>query len=225
MDHHNTGDHTIQQLDKQFEILRSLMDGQSELRDLLQLGRTSIPGEDVSDDRQSPLPIIGIKAYPTQYQKTPCSPFCGCRCHDIHSTKSPKALHELVGMLFIGYSGCPLRMRQNCTEISCISQSPFRANVKYLFPSWFLATAITATLVKTFLAEIRVSLAVRRIIPTGAEIFRLQKTHDIDGLRPLFSKGLASPNDSSPFGNSLLIVSNILILSLYSFYALRRCGC
>ena len=90
-----------------------------------------------------------------------------------------------------------------------MSQSTFRVYVHYLFPSWFLIKALTITLMSVFLNEISVSLAVRRIVPTGAQIFRLVRQNDIDGIKRLFSMGLASPNDSLQNGQTALTVRGI----------------
>ena len=51
------------------------------------------------------------------------------------------------------------------------------------------------------------SFTVRNVVPSGAEIFRLQQLQDVNGLRQLLSKGLASPNDSvAGSGVSILAV-------------------
>ena len=62
-----------------------------------------------------------------------------------------------------------------------------------------------------FLDEIDVSLIIRRVVPAGAEIFRLARLDDVEGVKRLFSMGLASPNDSVDSGRSALCVSTILI--------------
>lgn len=98
---------------------------------------------------------------------------------------------------------------QNCTDIDCLSQSSFRTYVHYLFPYWILAKAFIITLASGSLDKISVSLTVRRIIPPSAEIIRLARTDDVDGLKRLFSKGFASPNDSMNDGGSALLVCSI----------------
>ena len=92
-----------------------------------------------------------------------------------------------------------------------MSQSTFRAYVHYLFPSWFLIKALTITLLSVFLDEISVTLTVRRIVPNGAEIFRLVWQDDVDGINRLFSMGLASPNDSLDNGRAPLTVRGISV--------------
>ena len=64
------------------------------------------------------------------------------------------------------------------------------------------------------LAEIHVSLIVRRTVSSHDEVFRLAYGGDIDGLKLLFSKGLASPNDLvAPHGGSMLQVSKYLLIN------------
>ena len=67
------------------------------------------------------------------------------------------------------------------------------------------------TLMSVFLNEISVSLTVRRIVPNGAEIIRLIRNDDVDGVKRLLSIGLASPNDSLDDGRSALTVGDISI--------------
>ena len=63
-----------------------------------------------------------------------------------------------------------------------------------------------------FLDEISVSLTVRRIVPNGADIFRLTRNDDVDGIKRLLSLGLASPNDSFVNGQSVIVVRSVSIL-------------
>ena len=110
-------------------------------------------------------------------------------------------------MLFIGYSGYPVTRIRTSTEAVCRSSLTVQACVHYVFPSWLLTKAVFATLMANYRAEIQVSLTVRNIVSTGAEIVRLQYLQDVNGLRQLFSNGLASPNDSiAGMGQSILQV-------------------
>ena len=197
----------MQQLDEHSRILSRLLSGQSKLQDLLQLQTSVYPAVNTLGEQAS-VPIIGVRAFATQHQRSPCSRYCRCKCHHIHSFQSPGALHELIGTLFIGYSGCPVRSLQRCTEPSCLSQTTFRTYVHYLFPSWFLTKALTAAFLLIFPAEIQVALTIRSIVPNGADIFRLQRTQDVDGMKKLFGSHLASPNDSDVTGMSTLGVSH-----------------
>ena len=75
-----------------------------------------------------------------------------------------------------------------------------------MFPAWFLFKALTFTFNDLPDGAINAALTVRRVVPMGAEIFRLIETGDIDGVKELFRSGLASPNDSEATGSTVLRV-------------------
>ena len=119
---------------------------------------------------------------------------------------SPLKLQDALGILSVGYSGCPIQTFQRCTELSCVSISTFKVYVHYVFPAWFLSKALTTALNGIEGGTINAALTVRRIVPRGADIFRLVQIGDVDGIKELFRSGLASPNDSEPTGFTLLRV-------------------
>ena len=75
-----------------------------------------------------------------------------------------------------------------------------------MFPVWFLYRALTVAFNDLSNGTINAALHVRRIVPTGAEIFRLVCRGDVDGVKELFRSGLASPNDSDVAGCTVLSV-------------------
>ena len=158
---------------------------------------------------QSSDSTIRIKARAFQPAGSLCAPQCRCICHNIRSFRSPSSLDGTIGALFMGYTGCPVGALRRCTETTCQFQSTFRAYFYYLFPSWFLAKALTITLMNAFLNEISISLTVRNVVSSGAEIFRFVEMNDVDGLRRLFDLGLASPNDSTESGQTALTVGHL----------------
>ena len=209
-----SSDRTSQQLDEHSRLLANILSSQSSLQDLLQLHNSadeqthSSTSMSLADHPEYPSSsTVRIRAY--QYQRSPCTRNCGCACHNVQAFRSPALLHEVVGTLFVGYSGYPIKALQRCTEASCVSRSTFRAYVHYLFPSWFLLKAFTVAVISIFLSEISVSLTVRRIVPAGAEIFRLVRQDDINGIKRLFDMGLASPNDCFNEGQPTIMVRDI----------------
>ena len=54
---------------------------------------------------------------------------------------------------------------------------------------------VTISLTNTPLAGPVASLEVRRTIPGDAEIFAYAKSGNVDGMKSLFQRGLASPHD------------------------------
>ena len=116
-------------------------------------------------------------------------------------------LHGALGMMFIGYSGYPLNTIQKCTDANCQARKAFEISVYYSFPAWFLAKSLIISLINTSYNEIHRSLKIRRFVNSGAEVFRLVYIHDVDGLKDIFSRGLASPNDQMHLtGNTPLYV-------------------
>ena len=165
-------------------------------------------------DNRTHTSFIHVRGYASLSQWTLCTSQCMCKCHYIRSFKTPSALHNIIGTLFAGYSGCPIQNSQRCTEASCISQFAFRSYVNYIFPSWFLSKTLTATIMCASAGEISVALSVRRIIPQGAELFRLTEMGDVESIKELFRSGLASPNDSTIGGVTALNVSQRTPLQL-----------
>ena len=66
------------------------------------------------------------------------------------------------------------------------------------------------TLMRSCLNEVSIALKSQRIIPVGSEIFRLTNLDDVDSLKRLFGRGLASPNDIAPDGSSALTVCSLI---------------
>ena len=213
---HRAINHASQQLDEHSRLLADILRSQSSLQGLLQIRNSSdeqagIPAA-IADHSEYPSnSVVRIKAHTSQHQRSPCTPLCGCACHDVQAFQSPALLHKAIGTLFIGYSGYPIKAVQKCTQASCVSQSTFRAYVHYVFPSWYFVKALTITLMSIFLDEISISLTIRRIVPNGAEILRLVRNDHADGTKHLLSIGLASPNDSAEDGQTILSVGDISI--------------
>ena len=201
------------QLDEQTRLLTTILHGQANVQGLLRLQQLSDkPSQSPPVDSGLPTgneilrPVIYIRAHAYHDSQYPCDSYCKCTCHLKQTFESPAVLHKAIGTLFLGYSGYPLRAFQRCTEASCVSQSTFQAHVQYLFPSWFLVKALTITVMSASIGVIKAALVVRRIVPGGAEIFRLTKLNDVESIKNLLRSGLASPNDSNPNGQTVLAV-------------------
>ena len=143
------------------------------------------------------------------YQQRRCSPSCRCACHKRQTFTMPVLFHNVIGNLFVGYSGSPVGIRR-CTEDNCLSQSSLRIDVFYLFPSWLFMRALSMTLMRSCLNEVSIALKLQRVIPVGSEIFRLTNLDDVDNLKQLFNRGLASPDDIDPDGTGALTVCNLI---------------
>lgn len=193
----------MQKLDEHSRLLTDILSSQADLQGCFPLRLASPHHADLPSsgfvaaaDVQSSNSLIGVRAYTPRLQQYRCIPHCTCACHTIRYFRSPHALHMAIGRLFVGYSGYPLNARARCTVANCNIQSDSWTCVDYAFPSWLLARSLTIILVTRSYGEINVSLRVRRLVSSSAEIFRLCRLDDVGGLRRLFDKGLASPNDA-----------------------------
>ena len=205
------------QLDDHSQLLHRILSDQSELRDLIQI-RTALddrgqPTERTEDHLlRSSRSVVGIRAYIRNTDRFPCSLGCKCACHQIRYFNTSRLLHKILGTFLIGYSGNP-RFR-NCTETNCSARSVALVRVDYIFPSWFLAQAVNLVLTSAAYGDLQMALTVRRIVPFEAEVFPLARADDVEGLQRLFATRLASPNDSDPYGTTVLHVSLSYRLSL-----------
>ena len=139
--------------------------------------------------------LISIRAHIPTAKWHNCLAHCRCACHQERRFTSPFLLHNALGTLFLGYSGYPLNTLEHCTEIGCQARGALKMSINYFFPAWFLTRVLTMSLINTSCNEIQASLKITRVVPLGAEVFRLSRLNDVDGLKRLFSWGLATPND------------------------------
>ena len=207
---HQSRNATNQQLNEHTRLLTDILDKQSRGNDLLQLTSLSPVHEPsilTKEGRaRSSSSVIRIRAHTPHHQTSHCNPHYKCTYHSTWTFQSPNLLQQIMGRMFIGYSGYPIYTGvRRCTEVDCLAQKRFFTSVYYQFPGWFLEKAVTISVI-SICDTIRASLTIRRILPNNAEIFRLVRLGDITGLKRLFSMGLASPNDSRPDGLTALHV-------------------
>ena len=224
-------DQATQFSNRNFNLLNDLLARHGQLHDRLQSAQTVTDQQDeqsynISQERvtASTLPsIVGIRTRLSMNTKHLCPASCGCNCHNIRSFGSPPLLRNLLGLLFVRYSGYPFGLLQRCSEAGCQSRLHFRARALYYFPVWLFSRIIDATLILSYVNEPSLSLTVRGTFSTNSDIFHAVVTDNDRKVRHLLSKGSARPNDIQvPQGDSLLLVSlnssNLkLILSYYFF--------
>ena len=106
-----------------------------------------------------------IRIRTSHYWGTPCRAGCFCICHKRQQYKTPRLFDQLIGSLFVGYSGLPLTTAA-CNESLCQSRAVPSAQITYYFPQWFLQRALSLMLMMTPLdgpvATLRVQRAVSR---------------------------------------------------------------
>ena len=136
---------------------------------------------------------VGIKV--TQYAA--CARGCPCRCH-VQTRSSTFALVDRVfGQMFVGYAGLPL-INAKCDTDTCEKKQAAHLSVEYWFPLGFLWSKILR-LQLTYQPNIgpQFELSTLRRVPDSAQCVNFALSGNIDGLKDLFKRGLASPRDVS----------------------------
>lgn len=134
--------------------------------------------------------IIRIQA--SQCRRT-CADWCSCDCHRRSLLRSPPYLDQLIGSIFIGYTGFPI-LGTKCNESACRKQSMI-ARVTCYFPQWFLSRMLCLTFSNLVTDMPRMSLSLPRVLQGNSDIFRFAVRGNLEGIKSLFEQGLASPYD------------------------------
>ena len=151
--------------------------------------------------------VSGICVQALQYRGTMCRPGCPCACHCRREVQSPGVVGRLLGQLFVGYAGLPLVSRR-CTIDACRRQQAPHVNIQYWFPLWFLAQIVRLQVSYQPTFGPQIQLTTLRRVPDSAPCIAFAIAGNIEGLKVLFTQGLASPYDvSESRGLSVLGVS------------------
>ena len=141
-------------------------------------------------------------------QTSNCPVGCNCICHATRKASTPAMVDRVLGQLFVGYAGLPF-LTAKCDAEGCRkSQSPW-ISLEYWFPLGYFWSQIYHLQV-TYQSNIgpQASLSTLRRVPDTALGIKYALTGNIEGLKTLFTRGLASPVDvCSTRGYSLLSVS------------------
>lgn len=129
-----------------------------------------------------------------------CSLWCSCVCHSRKVFLVPSPFGTLSG----SFSGLPLLTRR-CTEHSCKNREGPSVNIVYRFPSWFWSRLIAVTMKSIPICgpEINVRFP-REVMPS--KLYLRAMHGDTQGVKSLFTEGLASPWDVNGNGSSVLYV-------------------
>lgn len=120
---------------------------------------------------------------------------------------APGILETVVGKMFVGYSGLPVLSKQ-CDFRGCRDRQNATATMEYWFPSWFVSMNLQLYL--TYLPRIgpQLQLSTTRRTPDDSQSISFAMQGNIDGLKYLFSQGLANPREvSDSRGFTLMRVS------------------
>ena len=139
-----------------------------------------------------------------------CRPGCLCTCHMQTRSATSGLVDRVLGQMFIGYTGLPL-LSPSCNTDSCEKSQTANVSVEYWFPLGFVWSKIIRfqlTYQPNFGPHLELSTL--RRVPDSAQCVNFALNGNIDGLKDLFKRGLASPRDvSTTRGYSVLRVSLI----------------
>ncbi|KAG8529065.1 uncharacterized protein KY384_005700 [Bacidia gigantensis] len=138
------------------------------------------------------ISAVGIRT--AQFPRAACSPWCSCICHHERRFRTPQILENVIGSLFVGYSGLP-KLTEPCDEHGCRLRAQPTSSITYFFPPWFLARALSLVLSSTPLAGPIATLKFQRAISGDADVFNFAKLGEVENMKRLFEDGLASPHD------------------------------
>ncbi|KAL8730166.1 MAG: hypothetical protein Q9166_004249 [cf. Caloplaca sp. 2 TL-2023] len=147
-----------------------------------------------------------------------CRPGCACQCHLEKRSSTPGLVDRVPGQVFVGYTGLP-GISLKCSVETCEkSQSPVMS-FEYWFPLGFMWSQIVR-LRLTYEHNLgpRFDLSTLRRVPDSAQCITFALNGNIDGLKDLFKRGLASPRDDSDFideQNYTLLHKIVLGLSMH----------
>jgi hypothetical protein len=154
----------------------------------------------------------GVAIQVAQYASA-CQPTCVCSCHARVKAPAPAFINRVLGQLFVGAAGVPL-LSQKCDSQACKSSKAPRVSVEYWFPLGVFWSQIVRLQVG-YHASMgpQFSLKSLRRVPDSAQCVHYAINGNIEGLKDLFNRGLASPWDvSSTRGYTLSRVSYRIII-------------
>ncbi len=144
---------------------------------------------------------IGIRVTPSAIA---CRRACRCACHSSRSSSSPAFMNNLLGRLFVSYSGVPV-MAPSCDSSACRGSKSSQLSLEYWFPTSLWSRMMRVELSYHHVNGPSVQLDMLRIIPDDAQCINFAISGNINGLQHLFNSGQASARDiSTTRGYSLL---------------------
>ncbi|KAJ2989658.1 hypothetical protein NUW58_g3359 [Xylaria curta] len=134
-----------------------------------------------------------------------CRSGCGCACHRPKQNQTPSIVDRIFGQLFISYAGVPV-LSPKCDNTRCLRTQQLQIQTEYWFPPGVFRSQIIR-FQATYQSVIGPSFQLKtlRRVPDTAEAVTFAMNGNIEGLKSLFIRGLASPVDvSDTRGYSLL---------------------
>lgn len=148
-------------------------------------------------------------------QSVLCRQNRSCACHLQKKVITPELLKGYLGRLFLATTGISL-FGSKCGKHDCETTQATQISIEYWLPTIYLHRIVRIYLAIDSIGP-QFGLDFLRRIPDTAEAIVYTLAGNIDGLKELFKRGLASPKDVSTIrGYSLLRVSCPLLLKFIS---------
>lgn len=124
-----------------------------------------------------------------------CNTKCGCVCHQQQSLQV-QLQNRFLGIFAAESKGI---WTSTCTEDSCNRKSTTRRlSTALCAPSWFWQRWIYATFSSNPLIGVNLALKISRVVDIYSPAMEYASYGNVEGLKSLFSDGLASPMDWCP---------------------------
>ncbi|PSK38503.1 hypothetical protein B9Z65_6056 [Elsinoe australis] len=98
--------------------------------------------------------------------------------------------------MFVGYTGLPV-LNKSCDFRGCRERQVPSANFEYWFPWWFASMNLKMCFKYLSSSGPQLQLSTTRRVPDTAQSISFAMQGNVEGLKYLFSQGLASPRDVS----------------------------
>jgi len=147
----------------------------------------------------STFPAISFTA---RRRVAPCAPGCPCHCHSRgpHSSeyRLPYAFRNVVGQLFVGYTGYPTRDAGTCDFLACQEHRRHHARIeaRYTFPAWFIWYSVIFVYERTGHANPDVGLVLKnRVAVKANSLIHASNSGDSPLVRRILSTAPSRVND------------------------------
>ncbi|KAK6357237.1 hypothetical protein TWF718_001560 [Orbilia javanica] len=158
------------------------------------LGRRRISQQRTELNDGQPMEQICVR---TREYASNCRPGCPCSCHVQTKSGTPALISQIFGRLMVSHAGIPLVSRK-CDNQACENSQAPRANFEYWFPmNIFWSQIIRLQLGYSSTTGPQLQLSTLRRVSDSAQSINFALNGNIDGLKDLFKRGLASPKDVS----------------------------
>ena len=140
---------------------------------------------------------LGLNCSPPTYRTgLSCMSSCSCACHRVSKIKTPVFSEALFGAMTIRVKGIPT-ISPACDEVTCEKRHSSSLTIRYRFPRWVCDRVMNSMLFAKHASGPQMNLTTTRIICRNSDIFWFSMQGDIEGVKKLFARGLASPYDAT----------------------------